>query len=45
MNNSRLELLNALYVDVLFRIITNSSGEALPDFSKIETGEAFGFFL
>ena len=41
MNNSRLELLNALYVDVLFRTITDSSREALPVFSKIETGEAF----
>ena len=35
MNNSRLELLNALYVDVLFRTITDSSREALPVFSKL----------
>lgn len=41
MNNSRLELLNALYVDVLFRMITDSSRAALPVFSKVETGEAF----
>ena len=41
MNNSRLELLNALYVDVLFRMITDSSRAALPVFSKIKTGEAF----
>ena len=41
MNNSRLELLNALYVDVLFRTITDSSREALPVFSKIKTGEFF----
>ena len=44
MNNSRLELLNALYVDVLFRTITDSSREALPVFSKIKTGEFFDFF-